>query len=167
MTNHIDSIDFENFIRSNGGFRSNGYSIDNAFRTILDNKYDTIDEQIEEHEKVNATYNDLQDLLRKYKHENEKLQNEVKNKTSDILTNERKTYYTEQENYTLDSYYYYLLFIYFVVLILALVMRYVNGTMNTRVLLTVAIFALVPFISTYVLQAVIRTLYMIYAFLPK
>lgn len=166
MTKPIDFIDFHSFITSNVEFQDNPYEIVKKFKEILENKYDNIDKQIDEHTKVEANHNDLQDLLRQYNNENEKIQNELKNKNSDILTNERKTYYTEQENNTLDSYYYYLLFVYFVVLILALIMRYVNGTMNTRVLLTGAIFVLVPFISTYILQAVIRMLYMIYAFLP-
>jgi hypothetical protein len=67
---------------------------------------------------LEINYNNIIDLYKKYKYENGILENKFKGKTSDILTNDRKTYYKDQSIDKLNGYYYFLLFFYVLIVII-------------------------------------------------
>jgi hypothetical protein len=91
--------------------------IADLFQTNFDNEVNDI---IANNETLNGlliNYNNVVDLYNSYKIENTHLKNKFKNNTSDVLTNERKTYYQEQGLQTLNLYYYVLLVIYIITVI--------------------------------------------------
>ena len=110
------------------------------------------------------------DLFLKYKEENIKLFKQLKEETSDVLTNDRKTYYQDQGIDNLKFYYhYFLLLIYIIVIMVYIVYNFVY-TSQLSILVRVVILGvmvLLPFISTWILGKIIGIIYDIYNLLPK
>lgn len=101
--------------------------------------------------------------------ENTELYISLKDTSSDILTNERKTYYEDQGITNLSLWYYILLVIYivFVVCYAVLVVVY-PSSFNWKYKLAFLIFFIVlPFISAYLLDFILVIFNYIYSYLPK
>lgn len=115
-------------------------------------------------------FRNVVDLYKKYKEENVKLIKELKEQSNDVLTNERKTYYEDQNIGVLNVYYYYLLLtIYFIILICYVLfsLKYPSPySFKSRAVIFVVLFIL-PFISTWILGKLIQLIYVIYGALPK
>jgi hypothetical protein len=109
-------------------------------------------------------------LYLKYKKENLELSKEFKNSSSDVLTNERKTYYENQGIDSLSFVYYYVLFIIYVIFVIGYLITaiFYQSQINWkyRVLYFILLFIL-PFISTWILEYIIYIIYYIYNLLPK
>lgn len=110
------------------------------------------------------------ELYATYKKENVELGKEVKNNASDVLTNERKTYY---ENQGIDdlkfSYYYILLSVYSICIITYSFNALLYAShISWKYRLSFFILLLVlPFISPFLLSFTINIIYRIYELLPK
>ena len=110
------------------------------------------------------------ELYKTYKEENDKLTKQLKDNASDVLTNERKTYY---ENQGIDSlkfvYYYVLLFLYVIcVIIYAFNALLYTSQINWKIRLSIFILLLLlPFASPYLLTFCINIIYKIFELLPK
>jgi len=166
MTSAIQFIDFDLFINTNGGFTSNPTTIVNVLNTRLTSDYAILNKQINEYKDVLDTESNINDLLEQYKKEKQLLMDKLKNSTSDTLTNNRKTFYTDQENTTLDSYYFYLLIAYAIILVLIIIAGFITGKINLRFIYIIIIFVLLPLVSTYLLSKIIFIFYVVYNWLP-
>jgi len=86
--------------------------IANTYQTKIDGDITSIKSNIETYQGLLDNFNNIIDLYNKYKKENSILENKLKNKSSDILTNDRKTYYEDQGINKLNSFYYFFIIIY-------------------------------------------------------
>jgi len=131
---------------------------------------DKIMSQLETYDGLLINFKNIVDLYKQYKKENIKLFKELKDETNDILTNERKSYYEEQENGYLNLYYYYfLLVIYCIIVICFLVFSIIYPSAvgwKIKVFFGL-IFVILPFISTWILGKTIQLLYWLFELLPK
>ena len=110
------------------------------------------------------------ELYTKYKLDNLKLFKQLKDDTSDVLTNERKTYYQDQGIDTLKFFYsYFLITIYAICVIVFGLSSFVfpsNFEWKIRVGILVGLIVL-PFICTWILAFIVNSLHKIYSVLPK
>jgi len=102
--------------------------------------------------------------------ENDELTKQLKEETNDVLTNERKTYYEDQENDYLNLYYYYFLLVIYCIIVICFCffsLIYPSTTnWKARVFLGL-IFIVLPFISTWLLGMIIKLIYWLFSLLPK
>lgn len=146
----------------------------NLFNDKFKENYDLekgkIQSQLETYDGILINFRNIVDLYKQYKKENIKLFKELKHETNDVLTNERKTYYEDQENGYLNLYYYYfLLVIYCLIVICFLIFSIIYpSAFNWKIRIFLGlIFVLLPFISTWILGNIIYLLYWLFDLLPK
>lgn len=111
----------------------------------------------------------LFDLNKKYDDENEDYNTNARKEFTDLLKNERKTYYQDQGIDSLDYYYYWLRAVYILTVIvftLSCVIFPSDWSLMKQVLALVFLI-LLPFASTYIMTVIIRLLYGAYHLLPK
>jgi hypothetical protein len=110
------------------------------------------------------------DLYKQYKTENAELFLKLKNETNDILTNERKTYYEDQNIDSLNKYYYYILLIIYIITVICFAIFSLfypsQSTWKIKGSLFL-LFLVLPFISTFLLGKIIQFVYWIFGLLPK
>lgn len=124
-----------------------------------------------------ATYNGLVinfrnvvDLYKNYKKENILLFKKLKDETNDVLTNERKTFYEDQQIDSLNKYYVYILWTIYVITVICFAIFSLVYPSQTSLLIrifTLLIFIILPFISTWILGKIIQIIYWLYSLLPK
>ena len=110
------------------------------------------------------------DLYKQYKEENAKLFLNYKNGTNDILTNERKTYYEDQNIDSLNSYYYYILLVIYIITVIcyAIFSLFYPSQTSWKIRgLLFLLFLALPFISTFALGKIIQLIYWVFGLLPK
>lgn len=131
---------------------------------------DKIMSQLETYDGLLINFRNIVDLYKQYKKENIKLFKELKDETNDVLTNERKTYYEDQQNTNLNLYYFYfLLVIYSIIVICFCVFSLIYPSSidwKIRIFLGL-IFIILPFISTWLLGMIIKFVYWLFSFIPK
>jgi len=123
-------------------------TIANTYKNKIDGDIVTISSKIETYQGLLVNFNNILDLYNKYKNENEMLENNLKNKSSDILTNDRKTYYEDQGIIKLNSFYYFLIVIYaffVVVFLLSIFLVKTNVKISIRIFILI-IMIIYPFI---------------------
>ena len=146
-------------------------------QTIADNFMETYNQEVLKIRTQIETYGGLLlnvtnvfDLFRKYKQENIALFKELKTESGDVLTNERKTYYADQQIDGLKYYYYYFLAIIYIICIICFIVfsLFYNSstTIKSRLIIFVMLIAL-PFASSWILGSLIYLLYEMYYLLPK
>ena len=130
-------------------------------------------------EKAKESYDTYSGLLLNFAHivelytklvkENAVLTLEVKNKTSDVLTNDRKTYYEDQSIDNLSFYYYIILVIYIIFLIGFAVSIFVFPSASTRgTLIGILVFFIIyPFICVRIFKFLYYIKDKIMGVLPK
>ena len=129
-----------------------------------------INSQIETYQGLLINFKNVVDLFRKYKRENIELFKELKEETNDVLTNERKTYYEDQNIDNLKFYYYYFLltiYVIFVFCFAAFSLMYPSQTSWKIKLALLVVFIALPFFSTFILGKIIYFIYEAYNLLPK
>jgi hypothetical protein len=141
-----------------------------AFTNIFNAESRNVERQINSYQGLTTNLQNVVDLSEKYKTENKELFNELKEETNDVLTNERKTYYENQNVEGLSFYYYYfLLTIYYICVICFgfFTLVYPSQT-NWKIRLAIFIgFIFLPFFSTLFLSIIVYLSYKIYNLLPK
>jgi hypothetical protein len=123
-------------------------TIANTYKNKIDGDIVTVKSKIETYQGLLVNFNNILDLYNKYKNENEMLENNLKNKSSDILTNDRKTYYEDQGIIKLNSFYYFLILIYaffVVVFLLSIFLVKTNVKISIRIFILI-IMIIYPFI---------------------
>ena len=129
-----------------------------------------IKSQLETYNGLLVNFKNVVDLDKKYKRENEVLYNKFKENSNDVLTNERKTYYEDQQNETLNSYYYYVLIVIYIIVLLCLIIFSLiyptEITFKVKILLVI-LFVVLPFVSTWILGKIIYIMYLLFDLIPK
>jgi hypothetical protein len=129
-----------------------------------------IKSQLETYNGLLINFRNVIDLNRKYKKENIQLYKQLKEDTNDILTNEIKTYYEDQQISSLNAYYHYILWLIYIVVVLCLiVLSLIYPSQSSWYVRTtlIFIFLILPFISTWILGKIIFIVYWLFGFLPK
>jgi hypothetical protein len=145
--------------------------------TIADNFTNNFNEEVEKitlqintYDGLLLNFKNIFDLLKKYTKENIELYEEFKEESNDILTNERKSYYEDQNIDSLKTYYYYFLLVIYIICVICFVifsLIYPSQTdWKIRFLILIAFIAL-PFFSTWILGKIIYFIYEAYNLLPK
>jgi hypothetical protein len=133
----------------------------------ISNKINT---QVDTYNGILINFNNIVDLYLKYKKENTQLIKELKNTNGDIVTNDRKTFYQEEQIQHLNFYYYKIILIIYIVCVVCFAIFsfiYPSKTNWKTQLLTFIALVLLPFVSTWILGTIIYLKHKIFSFLPK
>ena len=140
------------------------------FQSSYNKELEKIRVQIMSYDGLLINFRNIVDLYKQYKRENVKLFKDLKENTNDILTNDRKTFYEDQQIDTLNVYYYYFILIIYIAVVICLLvfsLRYhTNYSLKSRGIIFV-FFVILPFISTFLLGKIIQFVYFLYSLLPK
>jgi hypothetical protein len=140
--------------------------INDKINTTINN----INSLLQTYDGLLINFRNVLDLFRQYKKENRFLEQKLKDESNDVLINNRKTYYEDQNISSLNSIYYYiLLIIYIIVVICFIVFSLIYpSTISLKLkLLLLVVFIALPFISTFILGKIIEFIYWIFNLLPK
>ena len=135
------------------------------YKESYDEMSKKIKTQIETYEGIFLNFENVMDLYVKYKKENAELFKQLKNTTSDVLTNERKTFYQDQQVDTLKFYYYYIFLIIYCICVFCFAIFSLIYPSKTDWKIRLAIFIaliLLPLVSTWFLGLFIYIIYTIY-----
>jgi len=140
------------------------------FKKIYQTEISKIKSQLDTYNGILINFRNVVDLDRKYNRENKSLYKQLKDDTNDVLTNERKTYYEDQQNVTLNAYYYYIFWIIYIIVVLCLIifsLIYPSHSSWKAKISLILIFIVLPFISTWILGKIIFIVYWLFGLLPK
>lgn len=117
-------------------------------------------ESLHSYDSLSNNFRHMIDLYLKYKRENIKLQKELKDKTSDIITNDRKTYYEDQSTNTLHFFYLIFLIIYFLGVSVYFISLFIYPSQRTMIsnIIIVFLMCIYPLLSLYIF----KKLYILY-----
>lgn len=126
-------------------------------------------ENLESYNSLSNNFRHMIDLYLKYKKENIKLEKELKDKTSDIITNDRKTYYEDQGTNTLHFFYLVFLIIYYIGVVVYLISLFIYPSQRSIGINIVIFFSMVvyPFLSLYIFKKLYTLYNWIVYILPK
>jgi len=142
----------------------------NKIKAILDEEISKAKVQLDTYNGISINFENVAELEKQYSEGNKDLFKQIKNNTSDVLTNERKTYYESQGIDKLNNYYYYFLLVIYIVSVICYVIFSLFYPSNFSIFRRVLIFVLLvilPFISTWLLGKFIQVLHWLYNLLPK
>jgi hypothetical protein len=143
--------------------------VSEIFTTTFDEQVSTINSSIDIYSSLLINYQNVLDLHTKYKDENEDLKKGLKDNTSDIFTNERKTYYENEGVLSLNKYYSILIVIYVIVMIIFAISIFTFESFlsfKIKICILIALIIL-PFVSSPILALIVNLVYQIYEILPK
>jgi hypothetical protein len=129
-----------------------------------------IKSQIQTYNGILINFRNIVELLNNYKIENKELKQQLKDDTNDVLTNERKTFYEDQNIGSLDSFYFYVILIIYVIVVglFGVFSLLYPSQISWKVRFAMFIgFIALPFFSTWILGTLIYLIYEIYNLLPK
>jgi len=144
--------------------------ISQEFQENFDAETIQVDRLIQTYGGILINFKNIVDLYFNYKKENIKLFKKLKEDTNDVLTNERKTYYIDQQSDTLSYFYYYFLLIIYVIIVICYLIFSLIYPSNTSIIVRIFIFIgliILPFLSYFILAAVIYIGYIIFELIPK
>lgn len=144
--------------------------IADTFSENFDAEVVKIQTQIDSLDTVITSYDYAVELLDKYLLENKELFNELKDESNDVLTNERKTYYENQEIDSLKFYYLYFLIGIYVICVICFVvfsLTYPSQLSSIAKLLIVIAFIALPFCSTWIFGMILFLAHKAYSVIPK
>jgi hypothetical protein len=109
------------------------------------------------------------DLYKTYKTENIILEKKVKNDSSDIMTNERKTFYEDQGIDSLNLYYYIMTIVYIITLVgFAISIYFAPSAFGVKVKCGILVgLIILPFISSRIVSSIVSATNKIYNVMPK
>ena len=140
------------------------------FKDSYETEISKIKTQLDTYNGLLINFRNIVDLYKQYKRENKDLFKELKEETNDILTNDRKTYYENQQIDSLNSIYYYVLWlIYSLIVVCFFVFSLIYPSLynwKVRLIILIILFFL-PFISIILLGRFIQLIHWLFGFLPK
>jgi hypothetical protein len=144
--------------------------IANKFQDNFNEEYSKIVSQINTYSSLYVNLQNVEDLYNRYSKQKIKLFKELKNNTSDVLTNDRKTYYEEQGIEKLNFWYFYVLLTIYIICVLFFIFTafFYSSNLNWKFRLSILIclFAL-PYVSSFILNLFLSFITFIYEFMPK
>jgi archaellin len=143
--------------------------ISELFSNIFQEEISNTNSNIDIYNNLLNNYQNVFDLYTKYKEENIILKKELKEETSDIFTNERKTYYENEGILSLNKYYNILIIIYVITkIIFAISIFTFESLFSLKIKICIFIgLIILPFISSPILALIVNLVYKIYELLPK
>jgi hypothetical protein len=151
-------------------FNTKAQEIVSKFTNNFNNEVKQIKNKITTYSGLLNNYNNVYDLYLKYIDEKNHLQKDYTTNTADVVTNDRKTYYENQEVDFLDYIYkYFLRIIYGIVVFVYFISVFIYPSPFTwKTKFGILIFLIIlPFISTWLLSYIIKIIYQVYDLLPK
>lgn len=141
----------------------------NMFQKNFNDEVGKILNAVKTHSGLSTNNDNVVDLYLKYKDENARLKKLYTNTYSDLTTNDRKTYYENQQIEHLTSIYHILLTIYGVTVIVYFISVFLYPSpFSTKIKSGIfVVLIILPFISTILLSRVIYLIYLLYNLLPK
>jgi hypothetical protein len=140
------------------------------FKNSLNEEINKIENQLATYEGILVNYDNIVELNKNYKSENIILAKQLKEKTNDILTNDRKTYYEDQEIDMLKKYYSYVFVVIYMIVVLCFAFFSLiypsDFSLKFRIIILI-FFLILPYISTWLLSKLIKLIYWFYSILPK
>lgn len=153
-----------------GELKEKAELISEKFKENYNDEISKIKVQIETYDGILINYRNIIDLYKQYKKENIYLSKQLKDEMNDVLTNERKTFYEDQEISSLNKYYNYILLVIYIIVVICFVIFSLifpsQTSFKTRILLLI-LFIILPFISTWILGKIIYISYWLFGLLPK
>lgn len=153
------------------------HQLEEKAQVISDKFIENFNEEVIKLKSQINTYNGLLlnfknvfELFRKYKKENIELFKELKEQTNDILTNERKTYYEEQNIDTLKTFYSYFLLVIYIICVICFGLFSLIYPSQIKFIIRLVIFIaliILPFFSSWILSMIIYLIHNLYNLLPK
>lgn len=150
-------------------YKKKADTIANTFQTKFNNDVNTITTNIKNYKGILINFNNVVDLYNKYRRENVDIENHLKIKSSDTLTNDRKTYYEDEGLQRLKTYYYFFLFIYVfivVIFILSIFLVRTNVKIITRIFILILLIAY-PFLCFWIIHLLHKMFTYIMSFFPN
>lgn len=141
-----------------------------SLKTNFQDEINKIKSELQSYNALLINFRNVNDLYKKYHLENKTLYKELKEDANDILTNQRKTYYEDQRNESLNGYYYYFLWIIYIVVFICLIifsLIYPSQSSTKQKMVIIVVFLVLPFISTWLLGKIIYLFYLVFNMLPK
>lgn len=139
------------------------------FRDTIQNAVNKIESDITTYNGILINYSNLVDLYQQYVRDNATLEKQYKDNANDVLTNERKTFYENQQIGRLNMFYK-ILWVVYIVVVLAFfavsMFRSSNTSLTTRMGMGV-FFVILPFFSTWLLGMVVYLSSFLFNLLPK
>ena len=129
-----------------------------------------IKSQINTYNGLLLNFKNVFELFRKYKKENIELFKELKEQTNDVLTNERKTYYEDQNINTLKTFYSYFLLVIYIICVICFGLFSLIYPSQIKFIIRLVIFIaliILPFFSSWILSMIIYLIHNLYNLLPK
>jgi hypothetical protein len=143
--------------------------IADIYQTNFNADVDKANTEIDTYNGLYINFANIFELYTNYKTENIKLEKEFKNTTSDILTNDRKTFYEDQGIDNLNFYYSIIKWLYIIVAIGFIISLFaINSSLKfIQKIVIIVMLISYPFISSKLLGFVISLYYGIIGILPK
>ena len=143
---------------------SNVYNM-NTFNRIIDGITNILPDYTTKY----TEYSYLFDLYTKYDDEHDNYNTSTQKEFTDLLKNERKTYYEDQGIDSLHSYYYWLLAVYILTVIVCVISFFIfpSDWLPMKKMLVLFVLVMLPFGSSYIMTVIIRLLHGAYNLLPK
>jgi lipopolysaccharide export LptBFGC system permease protein LptF len=141
-----------------------------TYESAFDKQVDQTESQIKSYSGLLLNMKNVLDLYQKYKTENTDLYNQWKNQRSNILTNERKTYYEDQGIQQLSFYYSYILIILYMVCLLcyAAFSFWYPSLYSWKIRAVVfLLLCLLPWVSSWLLNVLLTITNSLIGWLPK
>jgi hypothetical protein len=133
--------------------REKGTEIAKDYEEAFKKLQKKINIEIHSYNSILLNFKNVVDLYLKYKEENIQLAKELKDTSNDILTNERKTYYKDEEIHHLKFYYYHIILIIYIICVLFFgfisLVYPSKSSWKTRLATFIGLIIL-PFFSTYI-----------------
>ena len=145
-------------------------SLSSYYQTNFTDEYENINFNINTYSGLLINLINVFDLYLKYKKENIELFKQLKDETSDILTNDRKTYYQDQGINNLNFYYHYFFLLIYIIVVLSYVVYNFMYTSQLSIIVRgviLVLMILLPFLSTWILEKIVTFIYDVYNWLPK
>jgi len=140
------------------------------FQDNFNKEYSNTGLLIDTYNSLYVNLQNVEELYNRYKNQKIKLFKELKNNTSDVLTNDRKSFYEEQDIKKLNFWYFYVLItVYVICVIWYFVISFIYPSQlnwKNRLSFLVCLVAL-PFVSSYLLNIVLSIINFIYELMPK
>jgi hypothetical protein len=150
--------------------RNKSKLITSKFNDNFKNDAKIIHSKINSYDSISNNVKNILELYKKYKVENTILKKQMNDKSSDVLTNERKTYYENQDIDNLKFWYHYIALSAYSIFVMAYAFNaflYSSQLSWTRRIVILILLILLPFLSPYVLAFIITIIYKIFTLFPK
>ena len=142
----------------------------NKFKDNVSVETNKINVQLNSYNGLLINYKNVAELFKQYSTENIKLEKQLKDDMNDVLTNERKTFYEDQQISSLNSWYHYIILVIYIITVFCFAVFSLIYPSQTSLIMRIIIlicFIILPFISSWLLGHIVYIVYWLFGLLPK